>query len=127
MFSSLLADSSTWKWATTISDGIKKLLIPILIVACSVGLIYAVVIGIKMMKADGKDAREENKQRLINLAISIVAIAVLAGLFYALGNWLTSKGESGTLDEGIFTAPTKVGSQLSNTFALVRQCTMMLF
>ena len=123
----LLLESTSYKWANTIATGIEKLLIPLMIVACSVGLIYALVIGIKMMKAEDKNAREENKSRLINIAISIVAIAVLMGLFYALKSWLTSLGEDGKVGNDIFDTPTKIGAQLSNTFSLVKQCTRMLF
>lgn len=129
MFNSLLG--TTLEWAKSIATGIENLLVPILIVACSVGLIYAVVVGIKMMKAEDKSAREENKQRLINIAISIVAIAVLIGLFYVLGGWLEDKSAD-EISKDIFTEPgatgkSTIGSQLSNTFALVKQCTTMLF
>lgn len=127
MFNSLLLDDTTaLKWANTIATGIKSLIVPILIVACSVGLIYAIVTGIKMMKAESKDNREENKQKLINIAISIVAIAVLMGLFLALSSWLDNK-TADQIANDFFTAPTKIGAQLSNTVSLVKQCTMMLF
>lgn len=130
MFGSLLAtDTTSYKWADAIATGIEKLLIPLMIVACSVGLIYALVIGIKMMKAEDKNAREENKSRLINIAISIVAIAVLMGLFYALKSWLQTLAEQNkNVGEDIFDKPTtKIGAQLSNTFSLVKQCARMLF
>ena len=76
-------------WVQTIVNSINKILGPVLIIACSVGTIYAVVIGVKMMKAEDKAAREENKQRLINIAITIVAVIALIAVFYALSAWLS--------------------------------------
>ena len=78
MFLNLLANVAT-TWQQKIVDAVDTILVPILIIGCSVGMIWAIVVGIKMMKADDKNAREENKAKLINIAISIVAIAVLIG------------------------------------------------
>ena len=113
-------------WAGKVVSAVNKLLVPILIIACSVGMIWAIVVGIKMMKADSKDQREEAKAKLINIAISIVAIAVLIGLFYALGNWLDDTGaESAKGGFDIFESAS-VGSPLMNTINLVKQCTRMI-
>lgn len=81
-------------WVKTITNNISKILGPILIIACSVGTIYAVIIGIKMIKADNKEARQENKQRLINIAITIVAVIALIAIFYALMAWLGDDGST---------------------------------
>ena len=80
-------------WKDTIVKTIENILGPVLIIACSVGTIYAVVIGIKMMKAEDKGARDENKQRLINIAITIVAVIALIAVFYALKGWLEKGGK----------------------------------
>ena len=127
MFLRLLEASAADTWATKITNAVTKLLVPILIIACSVGMIWAVVIGIKMMKADTKDQREEAKAKLINIAISIVAIAVLIGLFYALRVWLLDEGGGDKAKGGfdIFDS-TNVGSPLMNTVNLVKQCTRMI-
>lgn len=123
MFLQLL-DSTAKTWSTKIGDAVDKILVPILIIACSVGMIYAIVVGIKMMKADDKSAREENKAKLINIAISIVAIAVLIGLFYALRSWLnTDEGKTAT--EGGFDIFSNV-NPLMNTVNLVKQCVSMI-
>ena len=121
-------------WSDKIVSAVDKLLVPILIIACSVGAIWAIVIGIKMMKADDKNAREEAKAKLINIAISIVAIAVLIGLFYALRNWLSdpnSKVDDKTFgdlfEEGEGTGSGVVGGNMLNTINLVKQCTSMMF
>ena len=127
MFLHLLdSTSAADTWATKVTDAVTKLLVPILIIACSVGMIWAIVVGIKMMKADSKDQREEAKAKLINIAISIVAIAVLIGLFYALRTWLVGEGR-GKAEGGfdIFESAS-VGSPLMNTINLVKQCTRMI-
>lgn len=80
------------EWYDIIGNVIDNIIGPILIIFCSIGIIYAVVIGVKMMKAEDKTAREENKARLINLAISIVAVIALIALFYGLRGWLTKSG-----------------------------------
>ncbi len=45
------------------------------------GGIYAVYVGIKMARADSAEQREENKKRLINILLSLVAVAVLILIF----------------------------------------------
>lgn len=124
MFLRLLAAADDW--ATKITDAVTKLLVPILIIACSVGMIWAVVVGIKMMKADDKSARDEAKAKLINIAISIVAIAVLIGLFYALREWLKAEGEESAKGGFDIFDSANVSSPLMNTINLVKQCTRMI-
>lgn len=120
MFLQMLDIASDWQ--SKVWTAVDKLLIPILIIGCSVGMIWAIVVGIKMMKADDKNAREENKAKLINIAISLVAVAVLIGLFYAVRSWLN--GKTGK-DFDIFNS-TNIGSPLKNTLSLVSQCARML-
>ena len=116
-------------WSDKIVSAVDKLLVPILIIACSVGAIWAIVIGIKMMKAEDKNAREENKARLINIAISIVAIIVLIGLFYALRTWLQSDDGASLKSDDLFATEEKkdfIGGNLLNTFNLAKQCISMV-
>jgi len=122
MFLQLL-DSTAKTWQTKVTNAVTNILPPILIIACSVGMIWAVVVGIKMMKADDKAARDEAKAKLINIAISIVAIAVLIGLFYALSNWLQNEGQAeAEKGFGIFSNV----NPLMNTINLVKQCARMI-
>ena len=120
IFSQMLADiASTWQ--TKITSAVNKILVPILVIACSIGMVWAIVVGIKMIKADDKSKRDEAKATLINIAISIVATAVLIGLFYALLNWL-DPGEGGKkVDSNTFGDLFK-GSAIGNTLSLVKQC-----
>ena len=99
----LAEESSSEKWANTIFNALEKFLVPILIILCGVGLIWAVVVGVQMIKADTKDKRDENKARLINIGITIVSVIALIAVFYALKNWIPNlvsdtKTEYGELD-----------------------------
>lgn len=118
-----LLDAAT-SWAEKVGDAVDKILVPILIIACSVGMIWAIVVGIKMMKADDKSARDEAKAKLINIAISIVAIAVMIGLFYALRAWLNNEGKS-EAESGFGIFGSNV-NPLMNTVNLVKQCVSMV-
>ena len=116
-------------WQTIVTNAVSKILVPILVIGCSVGMVWAIVIGIKMMKADSKDQREEAKAKLINIAISIVAIAVLIGLFYALRAWLidTDNPVSGDTFGDLFEdGENVIGGNLMNTVNLVKQCARMI-
>ena len=128
IFSQMLADIAA-DWQTKVTTAVDKILVPILVIACSVGMVWAIVVGIKMMKADDKTKREEAKATLINIAISIVAIAVLIGLFYALRGWLVNEDGSQKVNSsdfgGIFDE-TKGDTMIGNTLSLVKQCVSML-
>lgn len=91
MFPMMLADGDAQDWATKIFNALENFLVPILIILCGVGLIWAVVIGVQMIKADNKEKRDENKARLINIAITIVAVIALIAVFYALKSWITTE------------------------------------
>ena len=128
IFSQMLADIAK-DWQTKVTTAVDKILVPILVIACSVGMVWAIVVGIKMMKADDKTKREEAKATLINIAISIVAIAVLIGLFYALRGWLVDDAGNKKVESsdfgGIFDE-TKGDTMIGNTLSLVKQCVSML-
>ena len=124
MFLNSLLANIAETWQDKIVAAVDVILVPILIIACSVGMIWAIVVGIKMMKADDKAARDENKAKLINIAISIVAIAVLIGLFYALKTWLDTSDVKGE-NFDIFKSA-NVGGKLMNTVNLVKQCARMI-
>ena len=125
IFSQMLADIAA-DWQTKVMNAVDRILVPILVIACSVGMIWAIVVGIKMMKADDKTKREEAKATLINIAISIVAIAVLIGLFYALRGWLTATGEKEVKPTDFGNIFEKTETMIGNTLSLVKQCVSML-
>lgn len=74
---------ANWSWVWTIVDAIKSVLWPMLIVVCAAGMIYAVILGVNMARADSTDKREEAKKRLINVLVGLAIIVALI-LFFQL-------------------------------------------
>lgn len=81
-------------WITTFTTAMRNVINPILILVATAGIIYAVVVGVKFVKADDKSARDEAKQKLITVIIGVVVTFVLIALFY----WLAYAIETGILD-----------------------------
>ncbi len=81
----LLASVSTeYAWLNTLINAVLKVIGPILILAAVAGTIYAIVVGVKFVKAEDKSARDEAKAKLISVIVGIVVTVVLIGLFYFL-------------------------------------------
>lgn len=78
-------------WLDTIISAVNKVIGPILIVVATAGVLYAIVVGVKFVKADSKDEREEAKQKLISVIVGIVVTLVLIVAFYWLA-WAIRKG-----------------------------------
>ena len=64
-------------WVIDVVDAISYVLIPLLIVVGAAGIIYSVILGVNMARADSTEKREEAKKRLINV---IIGLAVMIGL-----------------------------------------------
>ena len=73
-----------FEWLDQLVNSVYTIINPILIVAAVAGLIYSVIVGIRFVKADTKDQREEAKKKLISVIIGIVVTFVLIALFYWL-------------------------------------------
>lgn len=71
-------------WLNKLVNTVISVINPILIVCSLAGICYAVVVGVKFVKADTKEDREEAKQKLITVLIGIVVTVLLIGLFYFL-------------------------------------------
>ena len=125
MFLQLL-DNVAQTWQSKVVGAVNKILIPLLVIACAVGMVWAIVVGIKMIKADEKSKRDENKQQLINIAVSLVATAVLIGLFYGLMNWIQSYNNDTDQLKNDFNIFTSNVNPLKNTLSLVKQCASMI-
>lgn len=82
-FVNLLATESSsglpeaWQWLDPIIDILNFVLWPILILVGTAGMIYAVVLGVKLARAETPDQREEAKKRIINAVIALVVIIAL--------------------------------------------------
>ena len=117
VFSQMLGIAKDWQ--DKVITAVDNILVPILVIACSVGMVWAIVVGIKMMKADDKSKRDEAKATLINIAIAIVATAVMIGLFYALRSWLVDDKGNAKITGGTFG---ELWSSIGNSLSLVKQC-----
>ena len=71
-------------WLDTLLNSVTKIVNPILIMVAFAGVLYAIIVGVKFVKADNKDEREEAKQKLITVIIGIVVTLALIALFYFL-------------------------------------------
>lgn len=69
-------------WLNTLMNTTMTLINPVLIVVAVVGIIYAIWVGIKFVKADEKNEREEAKQKLIMVIVGIVVTLILIAVFY---------------------------------------------
>ena len=65
----------------TVVNTIKSVLVPILGIVGAAGVIWAIVLGINMARADSAEKREESKKRLISLIVGIVIMVVLIFFF----------------------------------------------
>ena len=72
------------QWLDKLLQAVVNIINPILILVAIAGTIYAIVVGVKFVKADSKDEREEAKQKLISVISGIVVTFVLIALFYFL-------------------------------------------
>lgn len=84
MFLAAIYDATLPGWINTLISAVYKVIGPILMVVAIAGIVYSIVVGVKFVKADSKDEREEAKQKLISVIIGIVVTAVLIALFYFL-------------------------------------------
>lgn len=96
MFSQMMYKSipedNTWSFLNPVLEVLNTALIPILIFVGTAGMIYAIVLGVKLARAESADARDEAKKRLINAIIALVvmiALILLLQLFVDnIGNWI---------------------------------------
>lgn len=90
-------------WLNTLVTAVMSFINPVLIVAAVAGILYAIVVGVKFVKAEDKSQRDEARQKLITVIIGVVVTIVLVILFYWLAN---SIGPGKAID------PTKWGTNL---------------
>lgn len=104
--SNLLADVATGiGWLDTLINAVFYVVNPILIIVAVAGILYAIIVGVKFVKAETKEEREEAKQKLITVIVGIVVTLVLIALFYFLAlnigqgklfdvsNWFVGSGK----------------------------------
>ena len=80
----LMAINTGYGWLNTLVTTVISLINPILIVVAVAGILYSIVVGVKFVKADSKEDRENAKSKLISVIIGIIVTCVLIALFYFL-------------------------------------------
>ncbi len=73
-----------WGWVYTIVNSVMTIVIPILAIISAAGILWAIVLGVQMARADSTEKREEAKKRLIGLIVGIVILVVLIVFFVTL-------------------------------------------
>lgn len=81
-------------WMETLLNAVTNIINPILVIVATAGLLYAIVVGVKFVKAEDKSQRDEAKAKLISVIIGIVVTALLIALFY----WLAYAFRNGIID-----------------------------
>ena len=94
-------DGSQWEFLNPVLEVLGAALIPILILVVTAGMLYAIVLGVELARAETTDQRDEAKKRLINAIIALVvmiALILLLQLFVSnIGTWVGDV--AGTGDE----------------------------
>lgn len=66
-----------YHWVYTLCTTLDSFLTPILILVGTAGLIYAVVLGVNLARADSADKQQEAKKRLVYAIIGLAVILLL--------------------------------------------------
>jgi len=61
---------------------VNSLIVPIITLVATVGIVYAIVLGVNYAKAETSDAKEEAKKRIINVVVGMVLMIVLILLLW---------------------------------------------
>ena len=69
--------NSKYHWVYQLCEALNNILTPILIIVATAGLIYAVVLGVNLARADSADKQQEAKKRMIYAIVGLVSIVVL--------------------------------------------------
>ena len=83
-------DKTITNFAEKLKDFFNQLTGPLLIVVFAIGTLYAIVLGVRMARADSTEKREEAKKRVINVVIGIAIIVGLILLLNLLASFLPS-------------------------------------
>ena len=85
------------EWLYPIAKFLDDILIPLIIIVLAAGAIWIIILGTKLARAEDTTKAEEAKKRLINVAISIVAVIVfiflLAFVSTNISTWLSSDSQ----------------------------------
>ena len=77
-----------WAWIDTVTDAIKSVLLPLLILLATAGIIYVIILGVNLARAESADKQKEAKQRMVNFIVAIVVTIALVLLMYLVCEYL---------------------------------------
>ena len=80
----MFLESTLPGWLETLLNAVTNIINPVLIICSVAGILYAIFVGVKFVKAEDKSQRDEAKQKLITVIIGVVVTIVLIILFYWL-------------------------------------------
>ena len=66
----LIALNTGYGWLDKLVTTVISLINPILIVVAVAGILYSIVVGVKFVKADSKEDRENAKSKLISVFLA---------------------------------------------------------
>lgn len=66
-----------YQWVDSLCGTLDSILAPLLIIVATAGMIYAVVLGVNLARADSAEKQQEAKKRLIYAVVGLVVILVL--------------------------------------------------
>ena len=69
---------------------VTDLLTPIFAVLATVGIVWAIVLGVQYMKAESTDKKEEAKKRMVNVIVGTVIMLVLVIILIMVANNIDS-------------------------------------
>ena len=73
-----------YEWLIEVFNGLTNFLVPLLIATATAGMIYAVYLGVNLIRAEEAGKREEAKKRLIWAVVGIVVIIAGIAILYIL-------------------------------------------
>lgn len=109
-------ESGATEVANTVVSTVKSIIVPVLLILGAAGMIWAIVLGVNMARADSTEKREEAKKRLISLIVGIVIMIVL--IFFFLFGFEPLLKAFGVDRETITTEPGGTGTMIKSFLQL---------
>ena len=83
-----MPENSKWAWVNDVTDAIQAVLLPLLILLATAGIIYVIILGVNLARAESADKQKEAKQRMVNFIVAIVVTIALVLLMYLVCQYL---------------------------------------
>ena len=77
-----------FEWLWPIANFLNNALIPIIIIVSILGAVWIIWLGVQLAKAEDSSKATDQKKKLINVVIALVAVIVFIFLFTFLASYL---------------------------------------